>query len=267
MRVFYVDTISCDWHESLLSELEGRGHYVYYASKYAPRISGMPVFMIEDRLCDLFRESNNGVYYYDCIVSLRHEGADYLRNNIFPPINRKKLSVGQPCYNLFSEANIHRLPWWLFLSTVCGMIGCFNVFPATGNECASAKKRAQKYLSPMAIRRAFGAQSILPLFGESPTVLVSHMEASYRRKVRLAKYKTHNYVKQILFPFASFPIGATLGFQELVDFVKENTVNKLNLLDLRARMFPSRIEFAWYLHVLGWRDTCAEEMPMWVKER
>jgi len=406
---------------------------------------------IEDKFCDLFRETNNGVYHYDAIITGRHLATVYLQNNIFPPVDRYRMSVNPPVYNvipyIFSPKNPSGAHYKEFeVAQALSMIGCFNV--TWGDwEIEMLKASARKYLSPAAMKEALGPMHALKfcssLFPEklnphvlsveerrknknlafnyanaestvykfesfvrrvskmyaagrnvkmvitatsqsantdipdhmlkwpgveryvhlpqsqffaklkechafiapdregetSPSVweqlylgllgilpnrrwcldlvpkgypyiykspaqceamirevadryykdpkypdlvgscqehisqrgapdrndaFIDHIESEVKKRTKLARYPA--YITDTLGPLKKVKKGRKITFNQLRRFVREKSRNNLDIANIQARLFPSRLLYSWYMRKMGYRDTCNTEMPVWVRE-
>lgn len=463
-----------------IKSLADRGHYIYWCApkrytesvlKAEPEYIDRPeikwididsapglsrktyhfLSRIEDEFCDLFRETGNGVYHYDAIVTGRHVATAYLQSNLFSPVDRHRMSVNPPIYNvipyIFSPKNQSGAHYKEFeLSQALGMIGCYNV--VTGKfDVEMLRASARKYLSPSALSEALGSTRVL-LFSSSlypekldPFVLsvkerrknktftfnfanaestvhkfesfvtrvskmfavgrkvkmiitatsqgantdipkhllewpgveryvhlpqqeffkklkechafiasdregetspsvweqlylgligilpnrrwcrdlvpgdypfiynspdecevmirtiadnyytdkkfpvlvkqcqkyiaqfaapkrnmafIEHIENEIRKRTELARYPA--YITDTLESLKRAKKGTKITFKQLQRFVKEKSRNELDITNIQARLFPSRLLYSWYMRKIGFKDLCKTEMPIWVKE-
>lgn len=180
---------------------------------------------IEDKFCDLFRETNNGVYHYDAIVTGRHVATAYLQSNLFSPVDRHRMSVNPPIYNaipyVFSPKNPSGAHYKEFeIAQALGMIGCYNVVIGKF-DVEMLRASARKYLSFAALNEALSPQKAL-LFSSS--LMPDRLDPYYRTVQQRRKNKE----------FAINFANAESGFHQFEQFVKR--VSKLYAAGRKIKM-------------------------------
>lgn len=235
------------WAKFFVKELTSRGHYVYWCAPWSytksilesephwiqdKRIKWIDIdsgkglsrktyhylTRVEDKFCDLFKETNNGVYHYDAIVTNRTIATAYLKNNLFPPLDRHRMSVNPPIYNVFTYIFSKLNPTGAHLpeyeiAQALGAIGCFNVFCGEW-EADMVRYSAKGILAPAMLRKAFGTgQTQVGVSWFSTDRMDPYYKSvSERRKVKPFAYNFAN-AESTVYKFEDFVKQVTKTFQ------------------------------------------------------